>query len=218
MNKNENFIVDGVQLLRIIANKDKDKQSAENALDLFIGHFYPLINANVEIQAIKLGYNEKVAFEAIQCAFNKVWMYPSFDMRKAHSKNPEKAITIWLIRIATSQMHQFSRYGICAKIKDDEDLSIIENSEAFVDSFNIADLTIDRKIELVKAMDDKISILDEKQRIIYLTYKAYQKSGKKLPRTVLANLRKRLGLRQTTVRVYKKAACEALNDLELLKA
>ena len=67
-------------------------------------------------------------------------------------------------------------------------------------------------------MDDKISILDEKQRIIYLTYKAYQKSGKKLPRTVLANLRKRLGLRQTTVRVYKKAACEALNDLELLKA
>ena len=41
MNKNETFIVDGVQLLRIIANKDKDKQSAENALDLFIGHFYP---------------------------------------------------------------------------------------------------------------------------------------------------------------------------------
>ena len=57
MNKNETFIVDGVQLLRIIANKDKDKQSAENALDLFIGHFYPLINANVEIQASKLGYN-----------------------------------------------------------------------------------------------------------------------------------------------------------------
>lgn len=49
MNKNETFIVDGVQLLRIIANKDKDKQSAENALDLFIGHFYPLINANVEM-------------------------------------------------------------------------------------------------------------------------------------------------------------------------
>ena len=60
-------------------------------------------------------------------------------------------------------------------------------------------------------------MLDEKHRIIYLTYKAYQTRGKKLPRTLLDKLRKRLGVTQTTIRVYKKEACELLKDFELLK-
>ena len=73
-------------------------------------------------------------------------------------------------------------------------------------------------MQLVLALEKKISILDEKHRIIYLTYKAYQTSGKKLPRKLLEILRKRLGVTQTTIRVYKREAFETLNDLNLLKA
>lgn len=218
MENKEATFIDGVQLLRKIAEKDKDHESAERAFRLFVGYFESKLHANVEIQANKLGYNETVAFEAIQCAFNKVWMYPTFDIKKSHCKNAENAIVIWLIQIAISQMHQYSRHGVCAQIKQEEDLSIIEGSCDFVDSYNLLDLSVERKIELVKAMDEKISILGPKHKIIYLTYKAYQKCGKRLPRTVLAKLRKRLGLTQVTVRVYKKEACEALNDLELLNA
>ena len=69
----------------------------------------------------------------------------------------------------------------------------------------------------VEALEKKLSVLDEKHRIIYLTYKAYQKSGKKLPRKLLEKLRKRLNLSQITVRVYKKQACEAINDFKLLE-
>lgn len=70
----------------------------------------------------------------------------------------------------------------------------------------------------VMALERKIFGLDEKHKIIYLTYKAYQTRGKKLPRTLLEKLRKRLGVSHETIRVYKKEACEAINDLELLKA
>lgn len=217
MDKNVEEIVDGVKLLHIIANKYNDMEAASKAFHLFVGYFEDKIKKYVEIQASKIGYDEKVAFEAMQCAFNKVWLYPSFDMNKTHCKNEERAIVIWLMRIAASQMHQFSRYGQCAQITPEEDLSIIESTEQFID-FHASDLDPELKMQYFLALDMKLSVLEEKHRIIYLTYMAYQTSGKKLPRNVLSKLRKRLGITQVTVRVYKKEACEALNDLRLLQA
>lgn len=217
MNKKDECSLDGVQLLKIIARKNEDEEAATKAFRLFVEVFESKINKQVGIIANKNGYDEKVAFEAIQCAFNKVWLYPTFDMSKSHYKDEEKAIVVWLIRIAVSQMYQFAKHGVCAQIKSDEDLSIIENAENFVESFHVSDLTPEQKIQYVSYMEKKISALDEKHRIIYLTYKAYQTSGKKLPRKLLEKLRKRLDVTQTTIRVYKKEACETLNDLNLLK-
>ena len=225
MSKNENEEVNGGKLLCAIANKDSDFEAARKAFYLFCSYFESKIKKNVEILAYKNGYDENAAFEAIQCAFYKVWLYPTFDMSKSNCKNEEKAIIVWLVRIACSQMYQYSKAGVCARVTKDEDLSVIDNSEKlsvietsedFVTSY-VADLPLDRKIEFVRYLDEKMSKLDEKHRIIYLTYKAYQQSGKKLPRKLLDKLRKRLGVTQTTIRVYKKEACELLNDLNLLK-
>jgi len=59
-------------------------------------------------------------------------------MSKSHCKNEEKAIVVCLIRIEVSQMYQFAMHGVCAQIKSDEDLSVIENAEDFVDSFHVS--------------------------------------------------------------------------------
>lgn len=209
--------VDGVSLLHIIANKKDNPQAAKDAFSLFVSYFESKIKTAVEISAIKYGYDENVAFEAIICAFNKVWLYQSFDMRKSRCKNEEDAIIIWLINIAVSQMHQYTKKGECAQIREEEDLSVIEDSHTFVDTYKIVDLDPEKKMELVLALDQKMSILDEKHRIIYLTYKAYQTRGKKLPRNLLDKLRKRLGVTQITIRVYKREACEALHDYELMR-
>ena len=216
MEKKEESLVDGVQLLNAIANKNEDLKAAKDALTLFVGYFETKIMLPVETLADKIGYDENVAFNAIECTFNKVWNYPTFDIKKARCKDPEKAIIIWLIQIAVSQMHQYSGKGVCAQIKNDEDLSVIERSDDLV-SFYLPDLDSDEKLEYVLALNKKLSVLDEKHRIVYLTYKAYHIQGKKLPRKVLDKLRKRLGLVQATVRVYKKEACEALNDNTLFE-
>jgi len=102
-------------------------------------------------------------------------------------------------------MYDYSRKGVCAHITKEEDLSVIENASDFID-YHISDYDPLRKLELVQALENKLSILDEKHRIIYLTYKAYHICGKKLPRKVLGKLRKRLGITLVTVRVYKKEA------------
>lgn len=216
MDSNVEPIVNGVQLLQAIANKNEDMDAAARALALFSSYFENKISVFAEIHASKLGYDDVVAFEAIQCAFNKVWMYPSFDMKKSRFKDPEKAIVAWLMGIVSSQMHQFSQKGECAQITPEEDLSVIENSEDFV-NLHVSELDMETKMECVMALDNKLSTLDDKHRIIYLTYKAYQTRGKKLPRTLLEKLRKRLNITQTTIRVYKREACETLNDFELLQ-
>lgn len=218
MDRKDSQKVDGVKLIRIIANRNIDEEAARKAFDLFVSYFEIKIKKRVEILALKYGYNENVAFEAIRCAFNKVWLYPTFDMGKSSCTNEENAIIIWLVKIAFSQMCQFTRTGECARISEEEDLSVIENTEDFVDSFQVAGLNPLEKMQLIEIMEKKLSLLDEKHRIIYLTYKAYQRSGKKLPRKLLEKLRKRLGLSQSAIRVYKKQACEAINDSKLLEA
>ena len=218
MDRKDSQKVDGVKLIRIIANRNIDEEAARKAFYLFVSYFEIKIKKMVEILALKYGYNENVAFEAIRCAFNKVWLYPTFDMGKSSCTNEENAIIIWLVKIAFSQMCQFTRTGECARISEEEDLSVIENTEDFVDSFQVAGLDPLKKMQLIEIMEKKLSLLDEKHRIIYLTYKAYQRSGKKLPRKLLEMLRKRLGLSQSAIRVYKKQACEAINDLKLLEA
>lgn len=218
MDRKDSQKVDGVKLIRIIANRNIDEEAARKAFYLFVSYFEIKIKKRVEILALKYGYNENVAFEAIRCAFNKVWLYPTFDMGKSSCTNEENAIIIRLVKIAFSQMCQFTRTGECARISEEEDLSVIENTEDFVDSFQVAGLDPLEKMQLIEIMEKKLSLLDEKHRIIYLTYKAYQRSGKKLPRKLLEMLRKRLGLSQSAIRVYKKQACEAINDLKLLEA
>ena len=218
MDRKDSQKVDGVKLIRIIANRNIDEEAARKAFYLFVSYFEIKIKKRVAIFALKYGYNENVAFEAIRCAFNKVWLYPTFDMGKSSCTNEENAIIIWLVKIAFSQMCQFTRTGECARISEEEDLSVIENTEDFVDSFQVAGLDPLKKMQLIEIMEKKLSLLDEKHRIIYLTYKAYQRSGKKLPRKLLEMLRKRLGLSQSAIRVYKKQACEAINDLKLLEA
>lgn len=218
MNKNEVYPIDGVQLLNTIANKDKELESAKQALALFTSYFLDKIKLAVEKIVFNNGYGERVAVNALQCTFNKVWLYPTFDKRKSRCKDTEKAITIWLIKIATSQMYEFTKSGECAQIRTEEDLSVIEDPDGFIKAFKVAALEPEMKMQCLQMLSNKISKLDEKHRIIYLTYKAYYVSKKKLPRSVLTKLRKRLGLTQTTVRVYKRKACELVNDYTIMES
>ena len=217
MNKKNDNVVDGLRLLQLIANKDKNRKEAEDALNLFIAYFEPKIMTWCDIHAQKVGYGENVAFEAIQCTFNRVRLYPTFDMRKSRSKDEERAIILWLHAIAASQMSQFTKKGVCTQIENEEDLSVIESVEDFINTFNLIDLDASKKMQYVIAMEKKLSVLDDKHKIIYMTYKAYYTRGKKLPRSVMEKLRNRLGLTQVTIRVYKREACIALNEYELLK-
>lgn len=211
MTKTYKNSIDGVALLKSIDDKN-DLKKAKDSLTLFAAYFEDKIRTFAEIQASHLGLTEAAAFQALQCAFVKVWKYPySFDMNKSNCSNEEIAIIVWLKSIVASQLFEYAEKGTCISQTEEEDLSVIENTRSFVE-YHMPDIQPDEKTKLVLAFDKKLSILDEKHRIIYLTYKAYELRGKKLPRRLLGKLRERLGVSQTTVRVYKREAYMALND------
>lgn len=204
-----NFEIDEISLLKAIANKAQDYEMAQKCFHIFISSFEADLLKFADIHASKMKFSSETAFAAVECAFAKVWKYPTFDMRKSHCKDVHKAILIWLKQIVASQMYEYLGKGRCTHLSEEEDLSVIEDASSFIDVL-IGDTSPQKKIEYITTTERIISCLDEKHRIIYLTYKAYENIGKRLPQTLLAKLRNRLQLTQATIRVYKKEAQEAI--------
>ena len=71
-------------------------------------------------------------------------------------KNEENAIINWLIKIAVSQMYDYSKKGVCAQITPEEDLSIIENAGDYANVIHAYEFDSERKMELVMAFNTPV--------------------------------------------------------------
>jgi len=63
-----------------------------------------------------------------------------------------------------------------------------------------------------QAVQKALSNFSEKHKVIFLTYKAYEFDGNKLPRHLLDSLRSTLNLSQATIRSYKKEVYDKINE------
>ena len=72
--------MDGEQMIRTIAlNKEKDREEAKKAFILFCGCY--------EVRATQMALTlcerwkkpESDAYQIVECAFEKIWLYPSFE-------------------------------------------------------------------------------------------------------------------------------------------
>ena len=127
-------------------------------------------------------------------------------------KNIDNAIVVWLNKIAYTQVLKFKNGNECADVNADEDLSVIDDAVGFYEVVSQRQYMSDEEKEKrIQWLNAKLAGMDEKHRIVLLTYLAYESHGKKLPRTLTLKLRTQLNLEQSTIRVYKKEALEALN-------
>ena len=169
------------------------------------------LNRLVEIQCAKLGYSAEIAFKAVECTFARVRRYPTFDKKKSKTKNIDNAIVLWLNKIAYTQVLKFKNGNECAEVNTDEDLAVVIDATGFYDVVSkkqyMSEEEKDNKIQWLNA---KLASMEEKHRIVLLTYLAYESQGKKLPRSLTLKLRTQLNLEQNSIRVYKKEALEAL--------
>ena len=127
-------------------------------------------------------------------------------------KDVDKGIKIWLHKIVFNELMKFGVKETCAEV-DENDLDIIENIDELV-TFTVGD-EIEKKRDLklrLEILERAMLGLSEKQKIIYLTYKAYENNGKNIPRIVSQKLKERLNIAQSSIRVYKKEAIEHINN------
>ena len=82
----------GNELIEYISFKEEFAEEAEQAFIIFRDRYQRDILRKAEIYCNKFKYSEVVAVEVATCAFARVWKYHSFDVKKAKSKNIDKAI------------------------------------------------------------------------------------------------------------------------------
>ena len=202
----------GDVLISIMADKSRGKMEIDAAFQTFCAKYELRLNRLVEVQCAKLGYSAEIAFKAVECAFARVRRYPTFDKMKTKIKDIDNAIIVWLNRRAYTQVLKFKNGKECAEVNADEDLAVINNATGFYEVVSqrqyMSDEEKEKKIQWLNA---KLAGMEEKHRIVLLTYLAYESQGKKLPRVLTLKLRTQLNLEQSSIRVYKKEALEALN-------
>lgn len=192
-----------VELLEYISYKDEFPTEAQNAFVQFCYRFEKVLKRKSEIYCNKYGYNEVVALEITNCAFSRVWKYPTFKEEKSKFKDLDKGIFKWMCRILYTQLIKYGEQNTCAEPTEEEDLSLIINATELLERFDAPDAEVKREIRAkLRTIEKALTQLSEKHRIIYFTYRAYQKEGKKVPRSITKSLREKLALTQKSVNTY----------------
>jgi len=157
------------------------------------------------------GYDEQVATELSYETFARIWKYPKFDLSKSKQNDYDKAITFYLFAIAKRLLAD------CKKSESEEPNPFTGDEDIILDLPDIATDNKIRKAELQRMynlLNDALSKLTPKHKVIYLTYKHYESltnEGYNLPRHLTKKLQDELDLTQNSIRVYKKQAIEAVN-------
>lgn len=202
-----------VELMEYIALQNDFPTEAKEAFEVFCYRFEKELKEKSEIICAKWKYNEVVALDIVTCTFSRVWKYASFDPKKVKGKDMDKAILSWLFRIAQSQLANHHNKSTCYELAEDEDLSIITSVDELAERIGT---TVEKKKELRKVLDfieKALAPLSDKHLVIYLTYRAYERNGKRIvPHAVTAKLRENLGLVQHSVKVYKNAAYDLVDN------
>jgi DNA-directed RNA polymerase specialized sigma24 family protein len=146
--------------------------------------------------------------------FERFWRYPTgFDTAECRNADINKCVLYYLFTIARNCFADHS------KERERENMSPYDGTETVVVEFPALEnleLSEDRVLDLkriAELMSNALNSLSDKHRIIYLTYKAYEKEGYKLPRQLLKKLREETRLKQPSIRVYKKEAFDTIEQI-----
>lgn len=175
--------------------------------------------SDVEDKARKIGkywgFDRETCDQEVENAFKRFFQYP-FKFTKAKCKTSliDDCVKFYLYSVVQNRFKDY--YNELFQ----ENPSPYDGMEQVVVEFpELESLELDSKIEdeyksLHQKMATLLNNLTFNERVIYLTYKTYEKKGFKLPRKLLNELRQVTGLKQSSIRVYKMQALEKMNELQ----
>jgi len=182
---------------------------AELAFRCICFRFQNEVISNIRVVVRKWGYDLDVADEIAYTAFDRFWKYPKFDPEKCNTGDIDKCFVFYIHKICRRLLinHKDNVNAISGAGEEEIifDFPVLPNGTGNDKKTEL--MEVSRKIE--KALDK----LGPKHKAIFLTYKAYERSGKKLPRTLLEKLRIEFKLSQNTIRFYKKEANEVAQKI-----
>ncbi len=203
-------------LLEYIQWKDEPDYAeiAKEAFRVFTFRFQIALSKKLIPICKNWGYDEQVATEISYGTFERIWKYPKFDLSKSKQKDYDIAVKFYLYAIAKRLLADYkkSETGVQNPFTGNEDIiRELPDIEILSDGNKFRKAELARMYELLNAA---LSRLTPKHKIIFLTYKHYESltnEGYNLPRHLTKKLQDELDLTQSSIRVYKKEAIEAVN-------
>ncbi len=175
--------------------------------------------ADIEDKAQKVGkywgFDRETCDQEVEKAFKRFYQYPfKFTTSKCKTSSIDDCVKFYLYRIVQNRFKDFYKeiFQSDANPFDGNEEVVVEFPE--LESLEIDTEIADRYKKIHNEMSVALGTLSQNHKIIYLTYKAYEKKGFKLPRKLLAQLREVTGLKQNSIRVYKKQAFEKVEDIQ----
>lgn len=195
--------VSSLELLDYISFKDEFPDVARDAFVEFCYRFEMDLKRKSEIYGKKFGLNEVTALEIAHCTFARVWKYPTFKKEKSKSKDLDKGILLWMYPILYTQIIKYAQQSSCADPTEEENLGLISDADQLLEQIDTPDTEATRLVRAkLKTIERALEQLSQKHKIIYFTYRAYHREGKKIPRSITKMLRERLELTQKSVNTY----------------
>jgi hypothetical protein len=161
------------------------------------------------IIAEKMGYDADFGDELADLTFNKFWRKPFTFTPTLCNCELHKCVILYLSSIAQNLLID--------KNKELNSDNPYDGSEQII--HDLPDVrkipTLEKRRELKRVngiIEQALARLTPKHKIVYLTYRAYEKDGFKLPRQLLKDLREELDLTQDSIRVYKNQSFETVNQ------
>lgn len=202
-----------LDLFEYISWKKDYAEEAKKSFIEFTIRFDQDVIRMAEVACSKWGYDESVAVDISNCVFQRVWKYPSYNHQKSKSEDINKGIKLWLHKIVYTQLANYDNKGYCHEPDKETDLTVINSIEEYVKESGIPD---EKRRDIIKRMnvvDEALSQLTYKHKIIYLTYKLYCPIGNEyIPRTVSKKLQEELVLVPASIRKYKEEANQVVNE------
>lgn len=201
-------------LIEYIKYKDQPEYLplAEAAFIAFTFRFNIEIADRCRKISAKWGYDSDIADQVAERTFERFWNYPfTFSKDRCSDMPIDKCVVLYLFRIARNCLADLDKELNQEPGPYDGTEEVIVEFPA-IDHLDIPASTAEDFRKTQEIIDAALSTLTPKHKIIYLTYKAYEKDGFKLPRQLLKELRDRLELSQNSIRVYKNEAFQTVEQ------
>jgi DNA-directed RNA polymerase specialized sigma24 family protein len=201
-------------LIEFIKYKEETdyKELAEAAFVAFTFRFRAEVIHKCRKVGENWGYDHSVSDSLAERTFERFWKYPfGFESVNCGSLDIDNCARFYLFKIARNCFFDYSK-------EQSGEISPFDGSEEIIVSFptlDNLDISEERAGDLRKIqsiIEQALSTVSPKHKIIYLTYKAYEQEGYRLPRHLLKKLREELALTQNSIRVYKNEAFQTVEE------
>lgn len=204
---------------RMTSWKDFSDKKTEELISMYQGNhankkeaFFVLVDRfkkdlleKCEINCTRYGHGVDVAEEIAEKTFQAYAAKGRFDPSKGKGKTVDESFQFYLYRTARNLLVDYYRTK-----KKEMDGNDYDGTEFL--HHQLPEVSLDTMKTEARIRYETIQALPQSHRTVLLTYTAYEKKGRNLPKKLQEELRMHLGVKQNTIRSYKK---EAMDKIEL---